>query len=94
MCAFCGPAPATPSWFDAGVPDGLGSWLRSRDAVVHVAREVVDPRVAGISSQPGTAAITVSTPDGRSISVSDYGRLWDAVQAVAGRPVPVVVGAQ
>lgn len=92
MCAFCGPLPSSPVWFDAGIPDGLAARLRARESVLRVAHEVVDPRTARVTAQPGSVAITVMTPDGRTAAVTDYGDLWATIDALAARPVSAVGG--
>lgn len=92
MCAFCGPAPSSPGWFDAGVPDGLAARLRARETVVRVARAVTDPRVVAVQAQPGGAAVSLATRDGRSVTVTDFGALWSSVETLSGDAVPAVGG--
>lgn len=90
MCAFCGPPPSQPGWFDAGIPDGLPARLRARESVVRIAAAVTDQRVVGVGSQPGGTAISVTTRDGRAVAVDDYGDLWAAIEALTGVSVPAV----
>lgn len=87
MCGMCGPAPTSPGWFDAGVPDDLGSRLRARDTILRVAGAVLDPRAVGVGPVPGSASIAVSSRDGRSRPVDDFGALWSTIDALTGHVV-------
>lgn len=90
MCSFCGPAPTSPGWFDAGVPEDLAARLRARETLVRVARAVTDPRVVTVQAQPGGPAVSVQTRDGRSASITDFGMLWAGIETLTGHAVAAV----
>ena len=87
MCGVCGPAPSLPAWFDAGLPPDLGSRVRARGVVVHVAELLGDPRIATVTEQPGSPGVVVRTLDGRSRATNDLGSVWTLVTELTGHAI-------